>query len=171
VKPLIVNSHGFSFFLFFYFVLEIISKPQISYLLCSHFFVFHQTFLFSFFVFFSSASLKHWRNFNTHMNIPVKLLSLLVPVDSTPLASICYNGIIKEAKARTFNYWFQNIHFSCAIFPRSLMHYPQCMQYVWNAWNKVSEKDVTLVDGSDRPKCSDRPTVIILSPPLYAQAV
>jgi len=56
VELLVVSSHEFSFS--FYFVLDIFQKSQISYLLCSHFFVFHRTLLFSFFVFFSFDSLK-----------------------------------------------------------------------------------------------------------------
>ena len=115
VEPLVVSSHQFSFF--FTFFRYISKNPNI-------FFFIFLTSLFSLYpslfilYFFSFDSLKHWRNFNTHVNIPVKLLSLSVPVDSTRLAS-CYNRSIEEAKALTFNSWFQNIHFSCTIFPRS----------------------------------------------------
>ena len=85
VEPLVVSSHEFSFF---YFVLDISQIPQISYLLCSHFFVFHRTLLFSLFILCSFHSLKHRRTVNIHVNRPVKLLSLFVLIDSTRLASM-----------------------------------------------------------------------------------
>ena len=86
VEPLVVSSHGFS--LTFYFILDIQSKITKTFLCVSNFFVFHRTLLFPFYIFFSFDSLKRWRNFNTHVNIAVKLLSLSIPVDSTRLASM-----------------------------------------------------------------------------------
>ena len=87
VEPLVVSSHEFSFS--FYFILDIQIKitktisSMFSTSLC-----FTVLFSFSLFVFFSFHSLKHRRTVNTHVNRPVKLLSLPVPVDLTRLASM-----------------------------------------------------------------------------------
>ena len=116
VEPLVFSSHGFSFSS--YFVLDIqikITKTIFSMFLTSSCFIV----LFSFHSLFFFYSLKHWRNFNTHVNISVKFLSLPVSMDSTRLP-LCYNRSIEEAKVRTFNSWSQNIHFSCTVFPRSV---------------------------------------------------
>jgi len=78
-------SHEFSFL--FYFVLEIYQKSQKSFFYVSHFFIF-TVLLFPFFVFFSFDSLKNKSNSNTHVNIPVKLLSLPVLMDSTRSGSM-----------------------------------------------------------------------------------
>ena len=86
VESLVASSHEFS--LSFHFVFEIYQKTTNT---ISSMFPTSSCFtilLFSFFLFFSFDSLKHGRNFNTHVNILVKLLSPPVPVNSTCLASM-----------------------------------------------------------------------------------
>ena len=83
--------------------------------------MFHRTLLFSFFLFFSFHSLKHWRTFNIHVNIPCKFLSPPVFVDSTRFSLYAITEVSRKPKHTHFNSWFQNIHFLCAIFSRSQM--------------------------------------------------
>ena len=118
VESLVVSSHEFSFFPLCFRNTIKNHKYLLFYVPTSLCF----TILFSsyFFVLFSFVSLKYWRNINTHVNIPVKFLSLPVPVDSTRLAS-CYNGSIEEAKERTFNSWFQNIYFHARFSPDQIL--------------------------------------------------
>ena len=75
--------------------------------------------LFSFFIFFSFHSLKHWRTVNIHVNIPCKLLSPPVLVDSTRFSLYAIMEVSRKPKHTHFKYQFQNIHFSCAVIPRS----------------------------------------------------
>ena len=116
VKSLVVSSHGFS--LSFHFVLEILSK--ITNILSSMFptSLCFTVLLFSFFVFFSFHSFKHWRTFNIHVNQLVKLLSPFILVDSTRFSLYALTEVSKKSNHTQFNSWFQNIHFSYAI-PRS----------------------------------------------------
>ena len=81
VESLVVSSHEFS--LSFYVVLEILSKT--TNILSSLFPLLRVSLYYSLFTFYFVFfhSLKHRRTINTHVNRPVKLLSLPVPVDST----------------------------------------------------------------------------------------
>ena len=80
---------------------------------------FHRTLLFSFFSFFSFHSLKLWRIFNKHVNQPVKLLSPPILVDSTRFSLYAITEVSRKPKHTHFKSSLQNIHFLCAIFPRS----------------------------------------------------
>ena len=71
---------------------------NVSFLVSIVHFSFH--FVFLFFIFFSFDSLKHRRTINTHVNKPVKLLSLPL-MWIQPIQPLCYNKSIKEAKAHT----------------------------------------------------------------------
>jgi len=53
------------------------------------------------------------------MNIPCKLLSPPVLVDSTRFSLYAVTEVSRKPKHTHFKYRFQNIHFLCAIFPRS----------------------------------------------------
>jgi len=79
--------------------------------------------LLSFFIFFSFYSFKHWRTINIHVNIPCKLLSPPVLVDSTRFNLHAITEVLMKPKHTHFKYWFQNIHFLYAVFPRSTIIY------------------------------------------------
>ena len=66
--------------------------------------------LFSFFVSFYFHYFKHWRTVNIHMNIPCKLLSPPVLVDSTRFSLYAVTEVSRKPK---------HTHFLCAVFPRS----------------------------------------------------
>ena len=106
-------------FFLFYFILEIIQKSQIPSLLCFPLLCFHHTILFSFLIFFSFHSLKYWRTVNIYVNIPCKILSPPVLVDSTRFSLYAKTKVSRKPKHTHFKYWFQNIYFSCTVFPRS----------------------------------------------------
>jgi len=116
VGSLTVSSHEFFFLV--HFVLEILSKTTNIFFsmfptsLCFTDFSFHS--LFS-----SFHSFKHWRTFNIHVNIPCKLLSLPILVDSTRFSLYAITKVSRKPKQTHFKSWFQNIHFSCAVFSRS----------------------------------------------------
>ena len=90
--------------------------------------------LFSFFVFFSFHSFKHWRTFNIHVNIPCKLPSPSVLMDSTRFSLYAITEVSRRPKHTHFNSWFQNIHFSCAVFPWSVSR--QALQLL-KIWQKI----------------------------------
>ena len=117
VESLVVSSHEFS--LSFYFVLEIYQKPQISYLLCFSLLRISSYSSLTILCVLFFYSFKHWRTFNTHVNQPVKLLWPPVPVDSTRFSLYAITKVSRKPKHTHFKYRFQNIHISCAIFPRS----------------------------------------------------
>ena len=110
-----------SFLSIFYFVLDIQTKSQMSFFYVSHFFVF-TVLLFSFFIFFSFHSFKHWRTYNIHVNIPCKLLSPPVLVDSTHFSHYAITEVPRKPKHTHFKSSFQNIHFLCAVFRRSCIN-------------------------------------------------
>jgi len=53
------------------------------------------------------------------VNIPCKLLSPPVLVGSTRFSLYAITKVSRKPKHSHFNSWFQNIHFSCTVFPRS----------------------------------------------------
>jgi len=63
-----------------------------------------ETLLFPFFVFFSLHSLKYGRTVNTHVNIPVKLLSPPVSVDSTRFSLYVIIEESRKLKRTHFKY-------------------------------------------------------------------
>ena len=73
--------------------------------------------LFSFFIFFSFHSFKHWRTFNIHVNIQCNLLSPPVLVDSTRFSLYGYNESIEEAKAHTLTLDFKTYTFRARFSP------------------------------------------------------
>ena len=129
MEPLVVSSHGFSFP--FYFILEIskITNTIFSMFLTSLCFI--VPFSFHFFVFFPFHSFKYWRTFNTHVNQSVNLLSPPVLVDSTRFSLYAIRKVSRKPKHTHFNFWFQNIHFLCAVFPRSNFGTVAGMGTVW----------------------------------------
>ena len=96
VEPLVVRSHEFSFFI--YFILEIYQKSKIHSFLCFLLLCFHCILHFSFFIFFSFHSLEHWRTFNIHVNIPCKLLSPSVHVNSTRFSLYAITKVSRKPK-------------------------------------------------------------------------
>ena len=77
----------------------------------SHFFVFHRTLLFSFFVFFSFDSLKHWRTFNTHVNQQVKLLLPPILENSTRFSLYDITEVSRKPKHTHFKSSLQKYTF------------------------------------------------------------
>jgi len=87
--------------------------------------------LFSFFIFLSLHSLKLWRIVNIHVNISCKLLSPPVLVDSTRFSLYAITEVSRKPKHTHFKYQFQNIHFLCAIFPRSVLRTRFSVHTLW----------------------------------------
>ena len=117
VESLVVSSHGFSFFSLY---LEILSKNHKDiFFYVSHFFMFHCTLLFSFFVFFPFHSLNHWRTLHIHVNISCKLLSPPILLDSTLFSLYAITEVSRKPKHALLTIDFKT-HFSCTVFFRSV---------------------------------------------------
>jgi len=87
--------------------------------------------LFSFFIFFSFHSFKYWRTINTHMNQPVKLLSLPIPVDSTRLASMLQRKYRVSQRTHTLNLDFKTYTFRARFSPDQILAPLPGMGKVW----------------------------------------
>jgi len=118
VESLVVSSHEFSFFSLLFRNITKTTNIFFSMFPTSLCFT---VLLFSFFIFFSFHSFKHWRTLNTHVNQPVKLLSPPILVDLTRFSLYVIMEVSRKPKHIHFKYWFQNIHFSYAVSPDQIL--------------------------------------------------
>ena len=88
-------------------------------------------FSFSFIVFFSFHSFKHWRTVNIHVNMPCKLLSPPVLVDSTRFSLYAITEVSRKPKHALLTLDFKTYTF-CARFSQDQILAPLTgMETVW----------------------------------------